>query len=420
MWTRKGGLIVFLGVLSFFFGLIFADFQLVILAILIFTFFLLVAVMPKPAVTVNREVSNTSMFEADELKVRMKLKKVRPGFGTIEVFDRIPEYVVLKSGLNHIIYNPTPYETLEYQIKFPLRGYYSVGPTRVRTADHFNIFYSELEKQKKEPISIFPHARGLKELRFKSKKNIHYPGEFLTVQAGASTEFYHIREYIKGDPFKKINWKVYARKRELMINEYEKENICDTLIFLDARSINNIGSTTENTLEYSIRIALAVSNFLILRRNQVGIVVYNDRITMLPPKPGMRQLNEILSFLTGVYAKGWEEINSALDYAKPYLKSKTTVIIISNLEYDPSFLKAMQMLAALDFRVIIISPSSLDFELKATPTPYTGPQEKLELFRLGRKNFISELTNLGVAVLHYMPEDSVDEILEQISKEILR
>ncbi len=374
--------------------------------------------LPRPGVKISREVSNTSMFENGELKVSMEIRKTRPGFGTIEVFDRIPEYSELEDGINTMIYNPRVVESLGYRIKLPLRGYYSVGPTKVRISDHFNIFYSEQEIKNKEALSVFPHVPGMKEFRFKSKRNIHYPGEFLTPQAGSSTEFYHIRDYIKGDPFKKINWKVYARKRELMINEFEKENICDTLLLLDARSISNIGTVKENTLEYSIKIALAVSHFLILRRNQVGLVVYSDQVRLLPPKPGAKQLNEILSFLTGVYAHGWVDINTAIDYSKPYLKSKTTVIIISNLEYDQSFLKAIQMLAAQDVKLIIISPSSLDFELKAIN--YNGPLEKIELFRLGRKNFINELRSLGITVLQYFPEDTVDEILDTISHELLR
>jgi uncharacterized protein (DUF58 family) len=418
MWTKKGGLILFLGTISLLLGLIIPDFQFVVLALITFTFFFLVLLVPKPSFLVEREVINNVMFENGDVKVKLDVKRSGFGYGTVEVYDRIPEYVELHNGLNLMIFNPMPVQPMEYHLKFPLRGYYSIGPTMVRTADHFNIFYNDQDVQEKVAISVFPHVSGMKDFRFKSKKNIHYPGEFLTLQAGTSTEFYHIRDYIKGDPFKKINWKVYARKRELMINEFEKENICDTLLFLDARSISSIGSITENSLEYGIKIALAVTNFLIYRRNQVGIVVYNDRVSVLPPKPGVKQLNEILSFLTGIYSKGWTDIHSAINYAKPYMKSKTTIIIISNLEYDKYFLSAMQFLSAHEYRVIIISPSSVDFEIKINE--YSGPREKIELFKMGRENFINELNTLGIKVIQFLPEDSIDDTLEQISHEILR
>jgi uncharacterized protein (DUF58 family) len=289
---------------------------------------------------------------------------------------------------------------------------------KARIADHFNIFVDNQELLEKEHLSVFPRISGLKAFNFKSKKNIHFPGEFLTSQAGASTEFYNIRNYQKGDPFKKINWKVFARKRELMVNEYEKENICDTILFLDARSISNIGSVTMNALETNVKLALAISNFLILHRNQVGMVMYNDRVKVLPPKAGLRQRNEILRFLTGVYAKSWTGFNVALDYAKPYIKAKTTLIIFSNLDYDHTLYKSIQEQIAFNNRVIIISPSSLEFELKTAE--YSGPFERVNLFRMSRQNFIDELRDLGALIIQYAPDDALEEIIEKVSLTILR
>jgi uncharacterized protein (DUF58 family) len=418
MWTRKGGLMFFFGIVSLIFGLIIADFQLVLLAFMIFTFFFVVVILPRPQVQINKTVTNNTMFENGEARVVLNMQKTKPGYGTVELYDRIPVYSELNDGLNSMIYNPPPSQILEYYVTFPLRGYYSIGPTSVRISDHFNLFYHDQKLIDKEPISVFPHIVGMKDFKFKSKKNIHYPGDFLTLQAGSSNEFYHIRDYIKGDPFKKINWKVFARKRELMINEYEKENICDSFIFIDARAVSNIGTITENTLEYNIKLALALSHFLIMRRNQVGVVVYNDRIQMVPPKPGIRQFNEILSFLTGIYPRGWVDLYTAVQHANTYLKSKTTVIIFSNLEYDNSLLTAIQNLAAMDYHVIIISPSPTDFELKAAA--FNGSLEKVELFKMSRQNFISELRGVGVSVIEFGLKENINDILDSISKEILR
>ncbi|WP_455392835.1 DUF58 domain-containing protein [[Eubacterium] cellulosolvens] len=418
MWTRKGGLIIFLGIISLLLGMILADFQFMILAIIIFTFFLLVITLPKPAIELDRTVLNPLLFENNNLRVNLRIKKVRDGYGTIEVFDRITHYSKLTEGINNMVYNPTGLERLGYSLNFPLRGYYSVGPTKVRISDHFNYFYTDQELKEKQLISVFPRTPGLKDFKMKSKRYIHFPGDFLTRQPGTSTEFYNIRDYIKGDPFKKINWKVYARKRELMVNEYEKENICDTVIFLDARSFSNIGSIQDNALETGIKLTLGIVNYLLLHRNQLGLVVYNDQVRVLPPKYGISQRNEIIRFLTGIYARGWAGFNIALFHARPFIKSKTTVIIISNLEYDNSFLAAVQELAAFNHKIMIISPASMAYEIAASD--YTGPTERLELNKLHRENFILHLRGMGIDVIECTPEDSIDEVVTRISREIVR
>ncbi len=418
MWTRKGGLVIFLGIFSLFVGLLVADFQFIVLAVIIFTFFFLVLIMPRPSVSLERNISNPVLFENNDLKIDLKIKKDRDGYGTVEVYDRIPEYCELKDGINNNIYNPSSVQAMKYRLRFPLRGYYSVGPTQVRIADHFNIFYDDRRMGEKEPISVYSRIHGLKEFKLQSKRYIHFPGELLSRQPGTSTEFYNIRDYIKGDPFKKINWKVFARKRELMVNEFEKENICDTVIFLDARSISNIGTVLDNSLETGVKLALGVGNFLILNRNQIGLVVYNDRVRVLPPKPGLQQRDDILRFLTGIYGRGWTEFNVALYHARPFIKSKTTVIIISNLEYDRSFLTTLKELIAYNHKIMIITPSAIDFEIKSAS--YTGPREKIDLIRGSRQNYLSQLRGLGADVIECMPDDSIEEIVNSASKEILR
>lgn len=418
LWTKKGGLWLFLGVISLIFSLVTADFQFAILALIIFTFFLLVLILPRPVVSIDRGISNALLFENNELKVDLSVRKERIGYGTVEVYDKIPEFAELRRGINNMVYNPHNKPTLSYSLKFPLRGYYSLGPTHVRIADHFNLFYDDQILYDKQPVSVFPRISGLKEFKIKSKKNIHYPGEILTRQPGTSTEFYNIRDYIKGDPFKKINWKVYARKRELMVNEFEKENICDTVLFLDARSISNIGTTKDNSLEMGIKLALSVANFLILNRNQIGLIVYSDQVRVMPPKPGIQQRDKIVRFLTGVYPQGWAEFNVALHYARPYIKSKTTIIIISNLEYDLSFFSAMQELMANNHKILILTPSAIDFEVKAVD--YKGPKEKIDIVKLSRENYMTQLRGLGIDVIEIFPEDTIEEIMSNVSKEILR
>ena len=334
VWTRKGGLLVFLGTFSLVMGLIFADFEPIILALIIFTFFFLVLVMPKPDINVTRKTTNTTLFENAELSVNLKIDKVKHGFGTVEIFDRIPEYAKLQDGINHMIYNPQESQVLDYSLHFPVRGYYSVGPTYARISDHFNIFYHDHVVREKEPVAIFPHVAGLKEFKFMSKKNIHYPGEFLTPQAGASTEFYHIRNYIKGDSFKKINWKVYARKRELMVNEYEKENICDALIILDARLQTGIGSMTDNPLKYEIKAAMTLASALLNAGNRVAMVSFGDGCELLPPGYGHTQMETFRAILTRTQPKGNTTLWNAVYQATPYLYKRTTIIIVTTQDLD--------------------------------------------------------------------------------------
>ena len=93
-------------------------------------------------------------------------------------------------------------------------------------------------------------------------------------------------------------------------------------------------------------------------------------------------------------------------------------MLISNLEYDPSFLGSVRELVTHNNRVIIISPSPIDFELNAAGQ--TTSNEKVELVRLGRENFITELRSIGVDIVDYLPDDTIEDIMERVSIELMR
>ena len=208
MWTRKGWVLLYLAVLSFFIGLYIGDFQFGLFGLVIFIFISLTLLISRPVVVCERKLSSTNIFEKNKINVSVSTKRNGSGSGIIELFDPIPNYSILTEGSNKMIYNISNPEKLDYQLEFPLRGFYGIGPTKVRARDYFLLYYDEKDVVDKEQMTVFPYVGSLKKVKIKANRYKHYPGDFLTPQPGASTEFYSIRDYQKGDPFKKINWKV--------------------------------------------------------------------------------------------------------------------------------------------------------------------------------------------------------------------
>jgi uncharacterized protein (DUF58 family) len=411
MWTRKGWTLFFLAVLSLFIGLYIGDFQFGLFGLVIFIFISLTLLISRPVVVCERELSSTNIFEQNKINVSVSTKRKGSGAGIIELFDPIPDYSILTEGSNKMIYNISNPEKLDYQLEFPLRGFYGIGPTKVRARDYFSLFYEEKDVVNKEQLTVFPYVGSLKKVKIKANRYKHYPGDFLTPQPGASTEFYSIRDYQKGDPFKKINWKVSVKRRELMVNEYEKENICDVFIILDARAVNAIGTPQDNALEFNIKVALNISEYLINNRNQIGVAVYGDRVDVLRPGSGRNHFIKILRMLTGTYPTGFLPLNIAMYYTKTFIKSKTAILLFTNLEYDHSLLDTVKQLYGYDYRIIVITPSSIEYENRLLRGQYI---HKLALMRIERENYINKLRNCGATVLECALEDDIETVVNNL------
>jgi uncharacterized protein (DUF58 family) len=229
-------------------------------------------------------------------------------------------------------------------------------------------------------------------------------------QLGFGTEFHSIRDYIKTDPFRKINWKATAKLNKLMVNQYEIEDVFDVMIFLDARAITKVGSTLRNSLEFGVKAAATMAITFMKRTNRVGLVTYSDKVRIIKPGSGETHLATIISTLTGTYAMGKTSFKTAVDTATPYLTPRSPIILISPLNDDDTIKPTFRDLAAKGFHITLLSPSSIDFEREVEG--YFSP--RYLMIKLERENRLSELRGYGGAVIDWTPEQQLGEVVREV------
>ena len=131
-----------------------------------------------------------------------------------------------------------------------------------------------------------------------------YTGATTLRTPGQGSEFYSLREYVPGDPFKNINWKAFARTGDLMVNEKCRDAVTDLYILLDSRDIARIGTVLKNPLEMGTVSAASLAAFFLKRRDSVALAIFDDSLSYLQPDTGDKQYFKILSALAGVSPKG--------------------------------------------------------------------------------------------------------------------
>ena len=138
----------------------------------------------------------------------------------------------LRSGLNQMRLNLRPGESarIRYVLRCPLRGHYSIGPVSLRSRNTFNLGVEEMYVDHHSDIVIFPQIKEVEEAFLRSRTPKMYTGATTLRTPGQGSEFYSLREYVPGDPFKNINWKAYARTGELMVNEKCRDAVTDLYI----------------------------------------------------------------------------------------------------------------------------------------------------------------------------------------------
>jgi uncharacterized protein (DUF58 family) len=81
----------------------------------------------------------------------------------------------------------------------------------------------------------------------------------------------------------------------------------------------------------------------------------------------------------------------------PHINRGSPIIVMSNLEDDPTIVSALRDFRARDFDVTVLSPSSLDFEFDARRLNRTG----FDVLKTERDILIGELRSLGVNIMDW-------------------
>lgn len=169
---------------------------------------------------------------------------------------------------------------------------------------------------------------------------------------GFSVEFAEHRQYTPGDDLRYLDWKLLARTDRYYIKQYEEETNLKAYILLDiSRSMgfnsNNLFKENKkgffkkgelknvsngiSKLEYASYLAASLAYLMILQRDAVSLVTYDEKIrTYIPPHSTKTNLRLILKELQNIVASSKTKTSTSLNAVAEKIKRRGLVIIISD------------------------------------------------------------------------------------------
>ncbi len=155
---------------------------------------------------------------------------------------------------------------------------------------------------------------------------------------GFSVEFSEHRKYVPGDDLKDLDWGVYAKTDKYYIKKFQAETNVTGYLVMDLSA--SMGYTYRQELtkfDYGICLAAALGYLMIHQQDPVGLVTFDTRIqACLPPRSKRTQLGTMLSVLSNLKPTGQTDIAACLHQFVSMMRSKSLVMIFSDLLTDPA------------------------------------------------------------------------------------
>ncbi len=191
-----------------------------------------------------------------------------------------------------------------------------------------------------------------------------------------------VREYVYGDPLKRIHWPTTARRDRLMVKEFDQDPQADVWVFLDSCQNGHIQSSDPidlpksgmrwfwwsqreefrlfpSTYEYSVSAAASIVKYYIRLGQSVGFVSVGQLYVNLPAERGERQLGKVLEMLSFLNSDGELPLQGLVESQVGYMPRGSVVVLVTPSVRDDVIL-AVDGLVLREIRpiVVVIDPFS--------------------------------------------------------------
>lgn len=239
------------------------------------------------AAAIEQHPERAAVGQEVELVVRLRLA----GRGPLQLRVDLPDSYRLVRGRNvlHTWVSGRRDETVRFVAACDKRGVHELGPIEAEAPSAWLLGGPRrLAVDTRTEVRIEPPVSRLRrwpETRTRARRAM--ADLDLTPSGLVTTNFQDIRQYVRGDPHRSINWKASARRASgtddlrLLVNDYEREGRRQVWVFLDARP-DLVGTSLDNALERRIEAALAIANIHIKRGFGVGFTLYNQDLQGTP------------------------------------------------------------------------------------------------------------------------------------------
>lgn len=208
--------------------------------------------------------------------------------------------------------------------------------------------------------------------RVKARMSIHahrkvrglLEGEYAALHAGRSLDFNDLREYVRGDDVKDIDWKASARTRSLKVKRYAAlRQHTIQLVASTGRSMAALNDLDVPKRDLAVTVA-GVLGYIAVRHGDLVALAWGDAdgFHQNPPSRGELALERHLEAIHGATRRdaGASDLAGLLEYVIRTVRRRTLLFVISDVYAVDDRLAAALRRLSVQHEVLFVTVGDLD------------------------------------------------------------
>ena len=400
-----------------------------ILAVLVLTD--IIALFKGSPVTAERYLPE-KFSNSDENIVKVHISNNYGFKVNTEVIDEIPVQFQKRDFLKAAEIPGHAKIDFEYYLKPHQRGEYSFGNLNIFISTFLKLAKRRFVFNKDQMVKVYPSFIQMKKLDFLAlDQKISLHGIKRIRRIGHTMEFEQIKEYVRGDDVRTINWKASAKQGNLMVNQFQDERSQPVYSVIDCGRMMKMPFEGLSLLDYAINSSLAFSNVALKKKDKVGLLSFSNKIDNLQKASSkLSQLNRIMEALynvnTGFYDSDFSLLYSRI---KKHISHRSLLMVYTNFEHMSGLQRQLPFLKALakQHLVVVIFFENTEITRLTNIIPKnvseSAHQTVAEQFSHNKLLMAKELQRHGIQTLLTRPADlsinAINKYLEIKSRGLL-
>jgi uncharacterized protein (DUF58 family) len=375
-------------------------------------------------------VTGDRMSNGDANKVVLQLKNHYDFKLSCIVIDELPFQLQERNWKRKIELAAGADGIIEYSIVPTERGEYEFGNINVYIEGPLKLVRRRYKFDQERAVKVYPSYVQMRRYQLQAVGvHVQETGVKKMRRLGHSMEFEQIKEYVRGDDYRTINWKATARHGNFMVNNYTDQRSQQIYCIINKGRVMKMPFGGMSLLDYAINASLVLSNVALQKQDKAGLITFAQQLdAFIPADKKPTQINQILETLykqqTNFLEPDFEKLFSVV---RNRITHRSLLVLFTNFESFESLERELPSLKRLAHYHLLMVVFFENVELKELIESEVSKTEDIyiktiaEKYRHEKQLIAKELQKQGIIAVLTTPEkltvNSLNKYLELKNKQ---
>lgn len=379
-----------------------------------------------------RRTTGERLSNGDENIIHIFLENRYPFPVHVGVIDELPIQFQKRDSWFETKMEAGEEKRWEYGLRPVKRGEYAFGAVNVFAFTALGLLMRRYRFDEHKSVAVYPSFLQMRKYQLMAISNrLSEIGVKKIRRIGHSMEFEQIRDYVKGDDIRTINWKATARRSQLMVNAYTDEKSQQVYCLVDKSRSMRMPFEGMSLLDYAINASLVLCNTALIRHDKAGVISFAEDVSGIVP--AARKQTQMTLVLEHLYRQKTRYLES--DYEKLYstirnkVSQRSLLVLFTNFESLNALQRQMKSLRKLAQQHLLLVVFFENTELEEIIRKPSNDIEQIytrtiaQKFAFEKKLIVKELNKHGILSVLTAPEnltiDAVNKYLEIKARQLI-